>query len=224
LTCVKQSADADDVAERLADAITGQLTRVDPAAPADDTGRNMYQRFRYPIWYSLSELLMNAVTHAKMHGHPNAQVWVAAQFYEANNEVKLSVVDNGCGMLRTLRGHPELESPTDVAAIRAALQPKVSCNRETGTVSAIGHGNQGVGLTTTMRIAQAARGKLMIASGTGYVETSERRGSILANDGEWRGVAIAFSCRRNALPSVNVNRLMPVERTDAPVPLQFLDD
>jgi hypothetical protein len=162
------------------------------------------------------------VTHAKRHGHLRADVWVAAQFYEKNNEVKLSVVDNGCGILRTLLNHPELRDKTHMAAIRTALRPKVSCNRE--SPYDLGHGNQGVGLTTTMKIANAAKGRLMIASGTAHVETSEMRGYVIPSDGCWDGVAIAFSCRRHALPAVNVRDLLPVERGHPPVAVQFVDE
>jgi hypothetical protein len=223
LRCLRSAMDTEEVANRLADAITGRLTRADPNAEIDpNTGRNEYLRFRYPLWYSLSELLENAVTHAKRHGHPRACVWVAAQFYQGNNEVKFSVVDNGCGILRTLRGHPQLPEHTHMAAIRAALRPRVSCNRDTPHDD--GHGNQGVGLTTTMRIANAARGRLMIASGNSTVETGEMRGYVLPHDGLWNGVAIAFSCRRHALPAVNVRALLPVEEGNVPtLPITFVD-
>lgn len=222
LTCIRDSSETEAVANRLADAITGQLTRADPRAAIDpNTGRNEYLRFRHPLWYALSELLENAVTHARRHGRVNACVWVAAQHYEGNGEVKFSVVDNGCGILRTLQLHPRLTERTHMGAIRMALEPRVSCNRDTPYDD--GHGNQGVGLTTTMRIAQAARGRLMIASGNSNLETSSMRGYVMPHQGRWDGVAIAFSCRRHALPAVNVRNLLPVEEGYAPQPVNFVD-
>lgn len=221
LTCVTDAAKTDEIANKLADAITGRLTNASADEELDEEGKNKYLRYRYPLWYSLSELLENAVTHAKMHGHLRATVWVAAQFYEKSNEVKLSVVDNGCGFLRTLSKTPELREHTHLGAIKVALMERVSCNRDSPYI--LGHGNQGVGLTTTMRIANSAKGKLMIASGNSYLETSEMRGSILPDGGLWNGVAIAFSCRRHALPSVNVRKLLPETDLDLKSYLNFLE-
>lgn len=222
LTCVKSAVETEDVANRLADAITGQLTNADPKAPWNiDSGKNQYDRYRHPLWYSLSELLENSVTHARMDGHQNSSVWVAAQFYKANNEVKLSIVDNGCGFLRTLSRHPQLREHTHYSAIRTALMPMVSCNRD--SPYALGHGNQGVGLTTTMRIANTAKGRLMIASGNSSLETSSMSGGIMQNGGQWNGVAIAFTCRRHALPAVNVSKLLPNTPEQANLTINFID-
>lgn len=221
LTCITDASKTDEIANKLADAITGRLTSATPDAELDDQGKNQYYRFRYPLWYSLSELLENAVTHAKMHGCLRANVWVAAQYYAGNKEVKLSVVDNGCGFLKTLSSTPELSEHTHLGAIRTALKERVSCNRDSPYI--LGHGNQGVGLTTTMRIANSAKGKLLIASGNAYLETAGMRGSILPDGGLWNGVAIALSCRRNALPSVNVRKLLPATELDMNSHLNFIE-
>lgn len=220
LTCVTDSTKTDEIANRLADAITGRLTSAAPDEEPDDEGKNKYARFRYPLWYSLSELLENSVTHAKQHGYLQSNVWVAAQYYEKNKEVKMSVVDNGCGFLRSLYTTPELRDKTHANAIRTALKERVSCNRNSPYI--YGHGNQGVGLTTTMRIANGARGKLMIASGNAYLETEHMRDSLLPDEGLWNGVAIAFSCRRHALPGINVRRLLPETEVDLQSQLNFV--
>ena len=220
LTCVTDSTVTNQIANKLADAITGRLTNSSPDEDLDEDGRNKYLRFRYPLWYSLSELLENSVTHARQHGFLRSNVWVAAQYYEKNKEVKMSVVDNGCGFLKSLAKEPELREHTHLNAIRTALIERVSCNRNSPHI--FGHGNQGVGLTTTMKIANEARGKLMIASGNAYLETGEMRGSVLPNDGLWNGVSIAFSCRRHALPGINVRRLLPASEVDMRSVLQFL--
>ena len=220
LTCITDSTKTDVIANRLADAITGKLTSAAPDEETDDDGKNQYARFRYPLWYSLSELLENSVTHAKQHGYLRSNVWVAAQYYEKNKEVKMSVVDNGCGFLKSLAATPELRNKTHADAIRTALKERVSCNRDSPYIH--GHGNQGVGLTTTMRIANGARGKLMIASGNSYLETENMRGSLLPDNGVWNGVAIAFSCRRHALPGINVRRLLPTTEINLQNELNFV--
>lgn len=223
LTRIDDSAHVESVVNQLADAIAGKITTAQPDEPLNpDTGRNQYDKYRHPIWYSLSELLENAVTHAKMHGFLRSKVWVAAQFYETTGEIKISIVDNGCGFLRTLGKHPELTSHTHIDAIKAALKPMISCNRD--SPYALGHGNQGVGLTTTMRIAHAAKGKLMISSGNSYLETREMKGGELPDGGAWQGVAIAITFKRHMLPTINIGNLLPSLPTgDNDVTINFVD-
>lgn len=214
LTCVSSHAESDSAANRLADAITGTLTNANPDAPFDrETGKNQYDRFRYPIWYSLSELLENSLTHARQKSNHHASVWVAAQYYEKNGIVRMAVVDNGCGMLATLSGHPALPENSHLAAISTALIPRVSCNRD-GSLY-LNQGNQGVGLTTTARIARSARGWLVIASGDSLLHTNRLNdGGRLPGDGFWQGVSIGFHCRRADLPAIRVPALLPPEQQD----------
>lgn len=213
LTKVESHTDCDEAANRLADAITGTLTST-RADPEDYRGKgSQHERFRYPLWYSLSELLENSLTHARQGGRRNASVWVAAQYFEGNSEVKLAVVDDGCGMLETLKRHEALDERTHHGAIRAALKARVSCNRD-GTLYNT-QGNQGVGLTTTARIAEAAGGGLIIVSGDAVHRTKPNSGAtgLLPRDGWWNGVATCFHCRRSRLPSVRVGALLPEDET-----------
>lgn len=220
LTCVKEGSESENIANRLADAITGELTEAKPTVVHDmNTPRSQFERFRHPIWYSLSELIENALTHARRDGHVNIAVWVAAQFYRSSGIVRLAVVDNGCGVLHTLRNHAQLGEKTHLAAIQAALEPKVSCNRDMPFNE---HGNQGVGLTTTYRIARAGRGGLLITSGDSQYQTQQKIGAVLPHGGLWKGVSIAFHCRRSALPSIRVGELLPPE--PRMVPVEFVDD
>lgn len=208
LTRVSDSSDAQGAAHRLAVAITGQLTNADPEAPRDEhTGHNQFDRYNHPLQYSLSELLDNALTHARREGRTDAAVWVAAQFYSARDLVRVAVVDNGCGMLATLRHHPSLTAPTHEAAIVAALQPRVSCNRDVGVNP--DSVNQGVGLTTTYRIARAAGGGMTIVSGSGY-HNALGVANRLRSPAYWQGVAISFTVRRSSLPNVVVGEQLPV--------------
>jgi hypothetical protein len=219
LTCVSDPSDADETAERLAIAITGNLTHADPHAPPDmATGHNKFTRFSHPLEYSLSELLGNALSHARRDGHMRAAVWVAAQVDTKQNIVRFSVVDNGCGMLSSLRKHSKLVERSHRAAIRLALQPRVSCNRDGKTYA--DHGNQGVGLTTTSKIASAARGFLTITSGDANVSTFKGvpDRAPMASGAHWDGVAVSFEGRRGRFPSIRISALLPpVVPSDIPI-------
>jgi hypothetical protein len=221
LTKIDSHAESDHIANRLADAITGTLTEASSDEALDpNTGMNKHERFRHPIWYSLSELLENSLTHARQNGRKDAAVWVAAQYYRSTGIVKMAVVDNGCGMLATLENHPKLVEKSHHGAIQTALIPKVSCNRDGRLYNT--QANQGVGLTTTARIAKAAEGGLIVASGDSVHRTLELGMSgILPHRGSWNGVAIGFQCKRRALPAVRVRDLLPTER--AVLDVQFTD-
>lgn len=221
LTKLDSVNDVDRVASGLAHAMTGLLTKASPDAPMDRaTGRNTFTNFSHPLEYALSELLGNAMTHARRHGHMHSSVWVAAQYYQGPAKVRIAVVDDGCGMLRSLQNHPALAEPSHFAAIEAALEPRVSCNRN-GDARAddsayIEHGNQGVGLTTTSRIAMAARGYLSVVSGNAKVSTRGERDSFreLPEGGFWNGVAITLECERSKLPTIRIPELLPPADAD----------
>jgi anti-sigma regulatory factor (Ser/Thr protein kinase) len=221
LTKLTQEHEVDEAAERLTHALAGHLTRADPNAPPDESsGFNEYSSYQHPLQYSISELLLNALSHAKREGCGHAAVWLAAQFYPSKGTVHMAVVDNGCGMLATLQHHAKLYEKSHAAAIRAALVPWVSCNpdvalrRETT--------NRGVGLTTTNSISRAAGGGLSIASGDSYAITNGGlRSRTLADGATWQGVAIAMQCRRHLLPSIKVPKLLPVVENSPLVGLRF---
>jgi hypothetical protein len=209
-----------DASRRLAEAITGQFAGVDPnEAPDEMTCVNRFETFAYPLQYMLSELLENALTHARREGAHGATVWVASQYYPSADMVRVAVVDDGCGMLAPLREHWALGSISHASAIAAALRPRISCNRDVGVMA--DSVNEGVGLTTAHRIAEAAGGRMTIVSGDGRYVSAAHLGT-LTSSAFWQGVAVAFSVKRQLLPSINVGQLLP-ELDVPPVSVRFED-
>lgn len=218
VTRLEQQRDVGSAAYRLALALVGRM----PVAHRDElpdamTGYTETDRLAEPIQYALNELLENALTHARRAGFVDACVWAACQYYPSSGLVRLGVVDNGCGFLATLRGHTALHKETHLAAILAALQPRVSCNRDLGLLA--DSVNQGVGLTTTSRIAERAGGRLYIASGDAIHSASAS--VYLAGRASWQGVAIALECRRQKLPEVHFRELLPPLEPQLSVRLRF---
>ncbi|MGP0151175.1 ATP-binding protein [Pseudomonas oryzihabitans] len=199
LVCL-DSGNSEEVASRLVNAMTGLDSEDECVVDAS--------RYRRPIEYALKELLENSLSHAKRHGRGNASVWVACQHFAENGTVRLAIVDNGCGFLKTLQGHAQLQAPTHLGAIEAALIERVSCNRGPLLSYETDSQNQGVGLTTTARIAKAAGGTLVVASGNAWVNTANDV-TWEMDDAQWDGVAIAFACQRDLLPSVSIPALLP---------------
>jgi anti-anti-sigma regulatory factor len=208
-----------DAAFRLAQSLVGHIPGVDPDEPPDEmSGFTAFDRLVEPIQYALNELLENAMTHARSHGFANASVWIASQYYPNKDLIRLGVVDNGCGFLVSLRGHPELRREHHLDAILTALKPRISCNRDLRlNMNSV---NQGVGLTTTCRIAEHAGGRLVIVSGDAIHDTSGRSG-LLAGGAFWQGVAIAMECRRDQLPAIRFRELLPPLDSQLTVRLRF---
>ena len=222
LTRLDQRGDIDRTANQLAAALVGRMPDIDPnELPDEMTCKNTADRIAIPISYALTELLNNAMSHARLKGHADARVWVASQYYQGNGRLQLAVVDNGCGMLATLREHAALRAlprTTDLDAILVALRPRVSCNRDLGVFN--DSVNQGVGLTTTARIAEHAGGRLVVVSGAGYHDPLGRS-RRLAGGVRWQGVAIALECQRDALLNVRYRELMPPVEGMPPLHLRF---
>ena len=59
----------------------------------------------------------------------------------------------------------DLPRKTDLDAILAALRPRVSCNRDLEVFKRLV--NEGIGLTTTARIAERAGGRLVVVGRRG---------------------------------------------------------
>ena len=221
VTSVTDAHETDSTAIRLATALTGSMTGLHRLPVKFNDGQDPFEKFSHPIKYALTELLDNALTHARREGRFEAAVWVAAQYYN-NGLVRIGVADNGCGFLTTLFSHQRLARKTHQAAIELALEPFVSCNRDMGRF--VESENQGVGLTTTRRISEFAGGGMTIVSGNAKFATGSG-GAEFKSGAFWPGVAISFVCKRDLLPLTNPSALLPeLPMAAHPVPnLRFAD-
>ncbi len=219
LTSLNHADDVAQAAKKLSYAVVGAFGGIDPDENPDEmTGYTTIERLVEPLQYVLSELLENALTHARRKGYQNARVWVAAQYFPSSELVKLSVVDNGCGFLNSLQHHSDLNSNSHLAAILLALRPRISCNRDLGIFG--DSVNQGVGLTTAQRIVEQTHGKMVIVSGSSSHDTTGESQSWDHNKG-WQGVAIGIEMRRDQLQGVRFRELLPdLNETSLP-PLRF---
>lgn len=220
---VSNAHDSDAAAARLATALTGKLTSADPSPSLDfNTPASEFERYKHPLEYVFTELLDNALTHARRVGRSDAAVWIAAQHYLKDDLVRFSVTDNGCGFLATLSSHPELKKQSHQSAIELALIPFVSCNRDIGPFAT--STNEGVGLTTTRNISEAAGGGMTLVSGDGKFATGSG-GAKLPSNAFWQGVAISFVCKRTLLPQIVPADLLPdlPPGSEPPKELRFTD-
>jgi anti-sigma regulatory factor (Ser/Thr protein kinase) len=122
-----------------------------------------------PIRYVFSEMGRNVLEHARSP----VGAFVCAQYYARSNRIAIGIADAGVGIRSTIsRSHA---APTDMAAIRLALQPGV-----TGTTSRLGgtEFNAGAGLFFTKSIASLSKNLFVIVSGKSAFKLLRKR----AND------------------------------------------
>ncbi len=183
--------------------------------PEDVSGRSPQDKIIEPIRYALNELLENALTHSRRHGYVHANVWVACQYYPKADTAVLAVADNGCGIWETLKNQKNLGLNSHLDAIKASLLEKVSCNREValGFADSV---NEGLGLTTTRRIADGTKGRLIIVSGDAVYRSDEESGNYLDDGGLWQGVAVSVELKRDLLSSVDFRKYFPRDNQDIP--------
>lgn len=203
---ISERTEADEAAQKLAQAFVGRLPDVYSDAPPDEmTGLRPGEAIEEALSYIFTELIDNSLTHGRNHGFPTAKVWVAAQYYPSTDKIRVAVVDNGCGLLQSLKNHSRLADKTDIGAITLALEPRVSGNRDVGLMD--DSHNQGVGLSVCSELAVRGGGRMDIVSGQGAVKKLRNALHHWPVPG-WQGTAIEISVSREQLNGVRVSELI----------------
>jgi len=208
ISVAERAADVDALASKIATALVGATPEYDPQAEPDEmTGFQPHDYLYKPLHYIFSELLENALTHAKRAGYNEARAWVAAQYYPSKDRIRLAVVDNGCGFLASLRWHPKLVDKTHDGAIRLALEPRITCNPDLD-IRPDETANQGVGLTVVRQIVAQSRGTLRVVSGDALVELGPGSRDRSCTVEAWQGVVLALDFKRELLRQANVGHII----------------
>ncbi len=122
------------------------------------------------VTYATSELLLNAVQHAR------APAFVMAQSYRQNDSVRIAVADYGIG----IRGSFEESQPDfwnseldDLDAVQLSLKPKISSKMHvaSGWGQAV---NAGVGLSILKELTMDTDGIFTLASHTAFHQTNHQ--------------------------------------------------
>lgn len=140
--------------------------------------------------YVLGELGANARQHSRGSG------FVSAQVNASEGLVRLAVADNGRGIRQSFidAGFIWGSGLSDIAAIRKALEPRISSRGEPV--------NQGVGLTLVTGLARLTEAWLMITSETGILQFSPDgyiQETALPAGLRYRGTLLALTFRRSKL-------------------------
>jgi anti-sigma regulatory factor (Ser/Thr protein kinase) len=139
------------------------------------------------VWYVMTETANNVRQHSGGTGFMTAQVTQAEGF------VRLAIADNGRGIRQSFidAGLRWAAGIDDMAAIRRALEPKISSK---GSPS-----NEGVGLTLSAGLARLAKAWMLIVSGRGVVQMlpdGRQKATELPAQGFYQGTLVALSFKQ----------------------------
>lgn len=132
--------------------------------------RNQHECVRRFVTFAVREILRNCVEHAR-----SFDFWYAGQYWPNSNTVEVAILDEGIGILESLRSNPEhMRVETELDAIKLALRPGI-----TGVTKPQRRGdyaNSGYGLYMTRHLCTRGSGSFGIVS--------NRSGVIITEDGE----------------------------------------
>jgi hypothetical protein len=214
---VSSQDDADTIANQLADAIVQfvppEFLQADNAFTRDTV--------RTPLAYVITELLDNSLTHGRGKGFAQASVWIAAQYYSAGDLIRLAVVDNGCGFLKSLESHPAVVPKSHSVAVRKGFDAGISCNKEVALFTdAL---NAGIGLTISRDIAIRSGGIVWAGSGDAYIGDPGRETETIGRIPYWQGSMLNIELHRSGLIAFNFRDLFSkYERGAAHPGIRFL--
>jgi hypothetical protein len=174
-----------------------------------------------PLAYVVTELLDNALTHGRGKGFAASSAWIAAHYYAESDLIRLAVVDDGCGFLKSLESHPAVTPKSHSVAVRAAFNAGVSCNKEVGLLTDTL--NAGIGLTVSRDIAIRSGGAVWAGSGDAYLSDPGRESEKPSRIPNWQGSMLNFELRRPGLISFNFRDLFSkYDRAEAHPGIRFL--
>ncbi|MBF0185950.1 MAG: hypothetical protein HQM06_16395 [Magnetococcales bacterium] len=160
-----------EVIEEEARKIANLLTRSDKG-PITDV-----------LSYAIREIMRNVIEH----GQANC-IWYAAQYWPTKNKVEVAILDEGCGLLRSLNRNKNLLIDSNEKAIFLAMQPGISGISKDKRLRSSGEWvNSGYGLFMTSSICKIG-GDFLLCSDSNAIQMSSNGVDFLPCS--YKGVAI----------------------------------
>jgi hypothetical protein len=213
-------------ASQIANALSREIAAFIPSDDLDamievDPTLLRYQVVEQPLEYLIAELLDNSLNHGRAGGFGHARAWVAAQYYRVGDLVRVAVVDDGCGFLRSLESHPGVTPNSHESAINTAFRPFVSCEKDVGVFSDATH--QGLGLTVCRDLCLRAEGNISAASGTAWVSRpatpSETSRQLTPG---YQGVVVMMTLHRRAITPGSLSEILRRYQPDENLPTRLI--
>jgi ABC-type transporter Mla MlaB component len=196
---VAAASDANNAANAMAAYLARFIPREDEAQMQQDRyGLRIHHAIQPALAYVLTELVDNVFSHAASEDFRDPKAWMAVQSYPAGDLVRVAVVDDGCGLLASLRGLVVDAPKNHYDAITRAFEPFVSSKSSPGLYAERRH--MGLGLAVCRAICQRLGGRIVAATGNAWIENPGLPGRIRrAIDSPYRGTLIALELNRRGV-------------------------
>jgi hypothetical protein len=129
------------------------------------------------VTYAIRELLRNVIDHSGAQS-----CWYCAQAWPEKRLVEVAILDQGRGVLESLRENQNLDVTDDESALKLALLPGVTAASSVGRKGYFS--NSGYGLYVTKKLCSEGRGSFFVCS---------MRSGIYTNASELRTYSTYFS-------------------------------
>jgi hypothetical protein len=213
-------------ANQIANALSSEIAALIPSDDIDAVIENdptlaRYRVVEQPLGYLITELLENSLQHGRAAGFGHAGAWVAAQYYRAGDLLRVAVVDDGCGFLRSLSSYLDMHPRTHRNAVNAAFRPFVSCNKDVGLFGDSAH--QGIGLTVCRDLCLRADGSISAASGTAWLSSpataSEKSRTLRPGH---QGVVVMMTLHRRAITPGSLGEIIRRYQDNEDLPTRLI--
>lgn len=218
---VPTSSRANEAANRLADRIARFIPREDrDAMLLDHYGVRIHNAIQPALAHVLSELVDNVFSHAVTTDFPDPSAWLVVQAYRSGDLMKVAVVDDGAGLLGSMRGVEGVAPKNHFEATVKVFEPFVSSKSARALYAERRH--MGLGLTVCREICQRLDGLIYAVSGNAWVSnpglTSQR--SQVA-DPSFQGTIISLEFHRRAVTTNMLSEVLSKLSGSANLRLRF---
>jgi signal transduction histidine kinase len=166
--CIKTATEAERACNVMADHIAQLIPREDRAEMLRDRyGLRIHHAIQPALAYVLAELVDNVFSHAASVQFPNPFGYLSVQNYDAGDLVRIAVVDDGCGLLATLRGSVEHPPRSHQEAIHRAFEPRTTSKGIRTLYAERRH--MGMGLAVCREISRRLGGYIHSVTGNAWV-------------------------------------------------------
>ncbi|HTQ37307.1 MAG TPA: ATP-binding protein [Steroidobacteraceae bacterium] len=166
---IHNARDANAEANRLATYIAQFIPREDQAEMLRDLyGVRIHHAIQPALAHILAELVDNVFSHAATEEYRSPHAYMAVQSYPAGDLLRVAVVDDGCGLLGSLRALPENPPRNHYDAATRAFEPFVSSKKSLAIYAERRH--MGLGLPVCREICQQLGGRIHAATGNAWIQ------------------------------------------------------